>query len=313
MAIPIEQIVASSYPNIVAEDKKPANQWEESAALRFLDKMGAIYRVTFGESIELPVDYRANPDAAILVSDQDTAALVKTETLTSASFDIAQLNVPVTWTKFDDIRNSSEVQKVDFVKAIIENGLSTHDDLLEQTVFTTSTAGGVEINGLDVLVPTSGAGSPGGISASTETWWQNHSDTYVDATDIEATLTQAYNEALKGTGSPMGPKFILSGATPHALFESVLQAQQRFVDVKEADGGFKVLMFKSLPWAWSQYGGSNVYLLNPKSYRMLVSKQAYKEKSQTMPIQGQNAFYFLIYTAMQNVVNNKSRLAVIHL
>jgi hypothetical protein len=291
--------------------KKPVNQWEESAALRLMEKMGCIRRVSLGEHIEIPIDYRPNPDVAVMVNDQDTAALLKTETITSAVYDIAQLSVPVTWTKGDDAKNPTENQKVSLVKALLENGIASHDDLLEQTIFVTSAAGGVEILGLDSLVPDSGAGSPGGIAATTEAWWQNFADTYTDATDIEATMTAAYNAALKGTGSTDGPKFLLSGADAHALYESVLQSLQRFADVKEADGGFKTLMFKSLPYSFSQYGDDHIYFLSPKSYNMVVSKEYFRDKGPTETVPGQNAFYFLIYSAMQNVVTNKSRLAVI--
>ncbi|KKM24199.1 hypothetical protein LCGC14_1607460, partial [marine sediment metagenome] len=52
--------------------------------------------------IEAPLDYRANPDTAVLASDQDAASLLKTEVVTSAVYDIAQINVPVSWTKGDD-------------------------------------------------------------------------------------------------------------------------------------------------------------------------------------------------------------------
>lgn len=311
MALDIEQIVAVSYPAVVAEARKPANQWEESAALRLMEKMGAIDKISLGEHIEAPLDYRANPDGGVLASDQDASALLKTEVITSASYDIAQLSYAVTWTKGDDAKNPSENQKIALVKSLLENGLSSHDDLIEQCIFTTSAQGGVELNGLDTLVPTTGLGSPGGISATTETWWQNFADTYTDAADIEAAFTDAYNAALKGTGSQLGPKFILSGADPHALYESTLQALQRFQNVSEADGGFKTLMFKSLPYAFSQYGSDKVYFLNPKSYKMVVSKQYFRDKGQTTPVPGQNAFYFLIYTAMQNITNNKSRLAVL--
>ena len=313
MALDIEQIAAVSYPNVIAEAKKPENQWAESAALRLMEKMGAIERVNLGDHIEAPVDYRANPDAAIMATDQDAATLLKTETISAASYDIAQLSVPVTWTKGDDAKNPSETQKIDFVRALLENAIETHDDLLEQSIFTTSAAGGVELNGLDTLVPDSGQGSPGGISAATETWWRNFADTYTDATDVEAAMTEAYNEALKGSGASLGPKFLLSGSDPHALFESVLQAQQRFNDVKEADGGFKTLMFKSLPYSFSQYGDDHIYFLNPKSYRMVVSRKYFRDKGQTTPVPGQNAFYFLIYSALQNITNNKSRLAVLSL
>ena len=40
MALSIEQIAAASYPGILAEMRKGANQWAENAALRVLEKMG---------------------------------------------------------------------------------------------------------------------------------------------------------------------------------------------------------------------------------------------------------------------------------
>jgi hypothetical protein len=99
MALSIEQIVAVSYPAVLAEMRKAANQWVESAALRELERQGCVQRVSLGESIEVPLDYRPNPDTAVLASDQDTASLLKTEVVTSASYPIAQISVPVVWTK----------------------------------------------------------------------------------------------------------------------------------------------------------------------------------------------------------------------
>lgn len=313
MALSIEQIAAVSYPAVLAEMRKAANQWAESAALRELERQGAIKRISLGESIEVPLDYRANPDTAVLASDQDTAPLVKTEVLTSASYSIAQMSVPVVWTKGDDAKNPTENQKIAFVKALLENAINSHDDLMEQLIFTTSAAGGDEFNGLDTLVPTSGGGTVGGIDAGTETWWANFSDVYYDAIDIEAAMTEAYNEATKGSGSALAPKFLMSGATPHALYESVLQGQQRFVDAKEADGGFKVLAFKTCRYVFSQYGDDKIYFLNPKNYNIVMSKQYFRDKGNTIEIPDQNAFVFKIYSAGQAVVDNKSRLAVLRL
>lgn len=313
MALSIEQIVAVSYPAVLAEMRKAANQWVESAALRELERQGCVQRVSLGESIEVPLDYRPNPDTAVLASDQDTASLLKTEVVTSASFPIAQISVPVVWTKGDDAKNPTENQKISLVKQLLENGINSHDDLIEQLIFTTSTAGGDEFNGLDTLVPTTGNGTPGGIDASVETWWQNYADTYSDATDIEASFTTAYNTASKGSGSLLAPKFLLSGATPHSLFESTLQSLQRFVDVKEADAGFKVLAFKSCRYVFSQYGDDKVYFLNPKNYQIVMSKQYFRDKGNTQEIPDQNAFVFKIYSAGQAITSNKSRLAVLDL
>jgi hypothetical protein len=311
LALSIEQIAAVSYPAVLAEMRKAANQWAESAALRELERQGAIQRISLGESIEVPLDYRPNPDTAVLASDQDTASLVKTEIATAASYAIAQMHVPVVWTKGDDAKNPTENQKISLVKQLLENGINSHDDLIEQLIFVSSTAGGDEFNGLDVLVPTTGNGTPGGIDASVETWWQNYADTYTDATDIEAAFTEAFNTAAKGSGALLAPKFLISGADPHALYESSLQSLQRFVDVKDADAGFKTLAFKSCRYVFSQYGDDKVYFLNPKNYNIVMSKQYFRDKGNTVEIPNQNAFVFKIYSAGQAVTSNKSRLAVV--
>lgn len=78
--------------------RKAANNWSENAALRELEKQGVVQRISLGATIEAPLDYRPNPDAAVLAADQDEASLVKTEVVTSASYPVAQISVPVVWT-----------------------------------------------------------------------------------------------------------------------------------------------------------------------------------------------------------------------
>lgn len=275
-----------------------------------MERQGVIQRVSLGATIEAPLDYRANPDAAILAQDQDEASLVKTEVVTTASYNVAQISVPVVWTKGDDAKNPSEAQKISLVKSLLENGINSHDDLIEQSIFTSSTSGGDELNGLNSLCPTSGNGTVGGIDASVETWWQNYADTYTDASDIEATFTTVYNEAANGSGSALATKFMISGVTPHVMYESGLQTLQRFMDSDEANAGFKVLMFKSARYVFSHKGGTKVYFLNPKSYNIVVSKQYFRDKGNTVEIASQNAFVFKIYSALQAITNNKSRIAV---
>lgn len=311
MALTIDQITAASYPAVLAEMRKGANQWAENAALRIIEKQGALVRRALGPTIEVPLDYRANPDAAVLATDLDEASLTKTEILTSASYAVAQLNVPVTWTKGDDAKNPEENQKVAFVKQLLENAINTHDDLIEQLIFTTSTAGGDEWNGLDNLVTSAGTGTIGGIDSSVETWWKNYGDTYTDASDIEATFTTAFNKAAKGSGSSLQPKFLISGVTPNVMYESGLQTLQRFGDSSEADAGFKVLKFKNADYIFSQYGGTKVFFLNPKNYQVVVSKQYFRDQGKTLELQNANGFRFFIYTAGQTVVNNRSRLAMV--
>src|SRR5262245_41608597 len=117
MALTINQIVATSYPAVLAEARKAANQWAESAFMRELERQGAIERKDLGATIEVPLDFRRNQNAAFTVDLQPTS-LSKTEVLTSASYDIAELSVPITWSMKDEVQNPSENQKIALVKSL---------------------------------------------------------------------------------------------------------------------------------------------------------------------------------------------------
>lgn len=311
MALTIDQISAASYPAVLAEMRKPANQWNQNAALDVLQSMGFIQREAFGNNIEVPLDYRVNPDTMVLASQQDAASLIKTEVLTSAVYDIAEASVQVAWTKHDEACNPEPTQKVSLVRARLENAINSHDDLLEQRIFTSSTAGGIEVNGLNDLLATAGTGTVGGIDSGTETWWRNQTDTYTDGSDLEASMVDVFNACSKGTGGAQ-PKVLISGAATIGLFESQLLTVQNFNNTTDADRGFKTMSFHGAKFIYSQKGGTSIYFLNPKNYQLVVSKQYFRDKGSTYDIPGQNAFYFLIYSALQFITNNRSRLGVLY-
>ena len=270
--------------------------------------MGFFQRMDFGPTVEVPIDYRSNPDTAVLVGDQDTASLVKTDVITAASYDIAQINVPVTWTKGDEAKNPTDTQKISLTRQLLENGINSHDDLLEQRVFTSSTAGGTEVNGLLTLVDAGTNGTVGGINSSTETWWRSQYDTFIDGSDIEAAMTEMFDNCSKGSGETNQPSLLVSGVASHSLFETQLQSMQQFVNVEEANSGFKALAFKGAKYIFSHRGSAIIYFLNPKNYQLCVSNQYFRDKDETAKVNGENAYYFMIYSALQYVVTNRWRL-----
>lgn len=305
MALTISQIASVSYPAVLAEMRKPANQWAESGFMKELERQGAVKKISFGATIEAPIDWQRNPGTDFLLTDMTATSLSKTEVLNTASYTIAELSVPVVWSKGDDAKNPAENQKIAFVRALLENGINSHDDAIEQALFTTSTDGFL---GLQTIVPDNGQGTVGGINAATETFWRNPFGTYLaDGSDMEAQLTDLYNTQSKSSGATLVPKMIVSGGDPQALFESTQQAQQRYVDGSDLNVGFKVIAFKSARWVFSQYGGSRIYTLNPKTFQLVVSSQYFRDKGETSEIQNANGFVFKIYSALQSLTNNKSR------
>jgi hypothetical protein len=309
MALSVSQIIAVSYNDVVNEMRKPENQWAESAFLRELERLGALKKIPGGPQVEATLDYKRNAASEFQSTDLDTLDTSKTDVLTAAVYDPAQLAVPITWSKADEAKNPTENQKVVLVKSLLENGINSHDDMIEEAVFGTTTNGFL---GLQTIVPDSGQGTVGGIDAATEAWWRNYSGTYLSTgADIEAQMTTAYNNAAKGSGSSLAPKGIVSDAETQALYEGQLQSLQRFVDAKEADAGYKVLAFKTARFVFSQYSTNRIYLYNPKSLQIVVFKSAFRLLGDTIELPNANGFIRKIFTLLQTRTNNKSRLAVL--
>lgn len=302
MAISIQQIFAASFEAVAA--RKPQNQWSQSSFLKEMERQGGIKRQSMGNALEIPLDHRRTPNSGFLATDMATTSLTKSEVLTAASYDLGQLEVQVVWSKGDEAKNPTENQKVALVKSLIENALESHDDLIEEACFTTSTSGFL---GLGTLLPDNGQGTVGGINAAVETWWRNYEATYAaNGSDILAQLAEAFNESAKGTGGTM-PSLLVSDAETQAIYESVLADQIRFIDTKEADGGFKVLAYKTARWVFSQYAGTDIRGFNPKHFAIYASKEAYRQRGDTMEIPNAPGFVTKVYSMLQFATGNKSR------
>ncbi len=278
--------------------RKAANQWAESALMRELERQGAIERKSLGATIEAPLDFQRNPGTVIQATELQGLSLTKTEVVTSASYAIAEVTAPVTWSKKDEVSNSTETQKIALVKQLLTNGIESHDDILEQSLFLSSTNGFL---GLKSLIPfVNSAGSLGGIDPASNTFWRNQTNTYIDDTDIESAFTTTWNQCAKGSGAKLMPTLMVSDAPTQALFEGTQQANQRYVDTETAR------------YVFSQYAGNSgaVYFVNPKNFTLVVSKEYFRDRGDTQEIPNANGFNFKIYSAVQLVSNNRSRLGI---
>lgn len=308
MALSISQILSASYAAVLNEKRKPANQWADTSFMKELERQGALKKVPFGPTLEHTIDYQRNQGGEFLASDLAPTSLSKTEVLSALSYSPGEIVVPMVWSKGDEVKNPSENQKIAFVAALMENGLQTHDDLIEEALFATSTNGFL---GLATLVPDDGQGTVGGVSAVVEAWHRNPTGTFdADGSDIVAGLTAVWNAAAKGSGGAT-PSLLVSGADSQAIYEGALTANQRFVNTDEASGGFKVLAFKTARYIFSQYGGDNIYLLNPKAFRLNVAKNAFRDKTDTNILANAMGYEQRIYTMLQATVSVKSRNGVL--
>jgi hypothetical protein len=310
MALSVSQGIAVSFNAVLNEMRKPANQWAENALFREMERQGMIKKESLGQQIEHTLDYRRNPGTMISSTDLSPYSLTKTEVLTAAQYDIAEIVAPIVWSKKQEAQNSTPAKKVDLVTSLIANGITSHDDILENAFFGTTTNGFL---GLQTLLPTNGQGVVGGIDAGTETWWRNPSTTYVDDTDIEAGMTVIWNQCAKGSGSNMMPTLIVSDGATQALFESTQQAQQRYVDEEELKAGFKILAFKTSRYVFSQYGSTSLFFMSKKAFGCRFAKEFFRSRGETQELPNAPGYRTTVYSAGQFTTNNKSRGGVLHL
>ena len=104
---------------------------------------------------------------------------------------------------------------------------------------------------------------------------------------------------------------VSDGAT-QALFEGTQQANQRYIDTQELKAGFKILGFKTARYVFSQYADTDVNFLKPKNFQLVASKEYFRDRGETQEIPNANGFVSKIYSALQTVTNNRSRLGVAH-
>lgn len=313
MVLTISQLVASSYPAVLAEKNKPANQWAQSSFLSEAKAQGMIVSKDLGPTIEAPFDWRRNATTAVLATDLQTASLsTKTDVIGTASYAPAQVSVWVVWSVGDEDKNPTQNQKIDFVEALLNNSFESHDDLLEETLFTTSSAGGDELLGLDTIVKSDGLGTVGGVNASTETFWRNKVDGFVNGDDMESAMESLWVRCEKGTGASLKPTCLVSDGAMQALFLSTQQGFQRYVDSQALKASFTTVAFKTARYVYSKFGiAGKLYMLNNKSYQVVVSKQNYRRKGETQEIQASNGYTFKLYSGLQAITNNRSRLGVL--
>lgn len=311
MAIPFEQLVATTWDDVVTA-RKAQDQWSDSSFLKGLERLGGVKRTDGGATLEGTVDYQSNSAADFLATDVTTTGTAKTEVFTAASYSYVPLVVPVNWSLTDDALNAGRSAKINLAAQLVENGLTSHDQSIEDGLFA-ATGGTDGFNTLVDLYTEDGTGTVGGIVAGTETWWKNQFKDW--GTDTGATLladyTTLYNSCAKGSGGRK-PNVIVGSATQHANFEAALTANQRFANVNSASGGFTELQFKTIPYLWTgSYTSDSSWMFNTMDTKLYVVRGAYRQRRQ--PVEHVNAamMNMKVFSVLQLATFNRSRGGVL--
>jgi hypothetical protein len=118
---------------------------------------------------------------------------------------------------------------------------------------------------------------------------------------------------MKGSGSTFQTTLMVSDGPTNSLFVGTQQALQRWGAGEKLNAGFSGgIKFMNADYIFSPFGGTSVQFLNPKSFQLAVSKGNYREMGEQIPLENATGFTRRVYSALQTVVSNRSRLGVAH-
>lgn len=223
------------------------NVTANNAAYLKMAERGNIRPFKGGTKIIEALSYAENTNVG-WYSGADVFTTGLTEELTSPEFTIKQLAAPVVITGLDEIKNSGSAGLIDLLEAKVRVAESTMENLLDSGFYADGTGfGGKELTGLAAAVPVTVTNTYGNINralAANAYWRSRVTDTNAapSATTILGLVNAEFYALTRGTDAP---DLVLMDNTTLGVFESVLQAQQRFTASKMAELGFQALRYKT--------------------------------------------------------------------
>lgn len=220
-----------------------------------------------GISIMVPLNY-AVPTASGWYFGADTLNVNDNDQISAAEYSWKALYTNISILRTDELKNAGDEQMISLVKAKVKIAEKQMEDSLGTGIFSNAT-NAKSIVGLQQIVAT--GNTVGGISQSTNSWWQAGSvDTTTTTLSLSAMQT-VWNLCTIGSWSPS----VVS--TTRSLFNSyyaLLQPQQRFQDTDSASGGFQSLLFNGIPILPDSHNpASNMFFLNEDYVHLWAHKE----------------------------------------
>lgn len=242
----------SSYSDILTttienRSRKIAdNVTNNNALLTKMKKKGRIKTFSGGHKILQELSFAENSNAG-WYSGYDLLPVGVSDVISAAEFDIKQAAVPVVISGLEQLQNAGKEKMIDLMESRLEVAESTMANLITGGLYSDGTgAGGKQIDGLEAALPVDPtAAAYAGIDGNVFTFWQNAVSNQTAANGLDKTKIQGYWNALWASlvRGQDRPDLIMCDTTVWNTYVESLQAQQRFTNTNDADGGFATLKF----------------------------------------------------------------------
>lgn len=239
------------------------NIFDGTPLLRRAKSKGWKRTIDGGDKVIIPLEYAVNASAGSY-QGADTLSTADTDIFSGAELDWKQYYVAITISRRDELRNMGQSQVVDFVKSKVKNAEKTMKRNLTQGLYSDGTTA-TDLVGLRKWV--NADETVGGISQSSNSWWQAQEDASTTTLTIAAMQTQ-FNACSEDDEQPT---VVMATKANYNRYYALLQPQQRFTDSETAKGGFSSLMFNGVPVISDTYVPSNyMFFLNENHLHLLA-------------------------------------------
>lgn len=263
MALTYDQVTAITRKKFIP--KMYDNIFDSNPLLQRAKKNGWYEKVDGGERMVVPLMY-AQTTASGWYTGTETLDVSDNQNISAAEYTWKQLYANITIRRDEELKNSGDSQILSLVKNKVKIAEKTMRDLLGTGLYS-SGSDAKSIVGLGSIISTSS--TVGGISQSSNSWWQANVDSTTTALSITAMQTQHTVASVDSERPTVG----VTTRTIYDLYYGLLQPQQRFADADTAKGGFQTLMFNGIPIiSDSHCTASALYFLNENNLHLYVHK-----------------------------------------
>ena len=277
----IASLLASTVENTMMSGVVQDSIFDAMPLTRRLKEAGQLKVLSGGEPIRVSIDYAKNTTAKSY-NDLEQLDVTRKQTQTAGFFNWKQYSSSVVISGREMRINKDNRSKLfDLLEARLNNAAMSLADVITTGLYTNGTGNGsLNITGLEAAIET----SPGTIAYADvpvgNTAWQNKVSTGTGAAAVNLLpgLRSVSNQCSQGSeGFDSVPNLYISPRTVHESYEASLSPQVRYEQNPEggADGGINTLLFRGMPFIWSDYCTSGtVYVLNLNHMFLYVHEDA---------------------------------------
>ena len=231
------------------------NIFDSNPLLKKLQSSGSYKSTSGGTQINVPLNY-ATTSASGWYQGAQTLSTTDNDNITAALYDWRSLYANVSITEEDELKNSGDAAQLNLLKSKMQIAEKTLKDLLGTGLFSDGTDTKSIVGLRDIVAADQ---TVGGISQTTNSWWQAQVDSTSTVTTISA-MNAVFQDC---TVDSEAPNYCTTTRALYNSFYALLQPQQRFMSDEMAKGGFQSLMFNGTSMVHDSHcPASHMFFLN---------------------------------------------------